>query len=79
MKCPRCGGTGNIEDASANVGDMIRLHREAMSWTQETLAEKVAKSRAQIANIEGGRSDLPMKTLKKFADAFGVSMKDLVP
>ena len=47
--------------------------------TQSELGKIIGMSRTQIANIEIGRSDLPIKTLARFAEAFNVSMKDLVP
>jgi transcriptional regulator with XRE-family HTH domain len=79
IKCPHCKGIGQIQMKEATVGDMILGVRNAKSWTQEKLAGSVGLSRAQIANIEGGRSDVPLKTLKRFADALGCTMRDLVP
>lgn len=65
--------------ASPGVGDMIRAHRAALDMTQQQLSELVGRSRAQIANIESGRSDIPLSALARFAQAFKCSMKDLVP
>lgn len=79
IKCPHCDGTGQIEMKRATVGDMILAVRKSKGWTQEKLAAGVGLSRAQIANIESGRSDMPMKTLARFAEALGVSMRDLMP
>ena len=79
VKCPHCDGTGRLSLERANVGDMILARRKANGLTQEQLAVKVGRSRAQIANIEGGRSDLPLKTLALFAEALSCSMRDLVP
>lgn len=79
IKCPHCDGTGKIPLSGATVGDMILVARKAKRMTQERLASEVGLSRAQVANIEGGRSDVPMKTLKRFADALGTTMRELVP
>jgi transcriptional regulator with XRE-family HTH domain len=79
VKCPHCDGTGELADDQANVGAMILLHRKAAGMTQQDLASQVGLSRPQIANIEVGRSDMPVSRLLKFAAAFGVSMKDLIP
>lgn len=79
IKCPHCRGTGQLEMRAATVGDMILGVRNAKNMTQDMLAQKVRLSRAQIANIEGGRSDVPLKTLARFAEALGTTMRDLVP
>ena len=77
MRCPYCDGKGNL--AHPTVGAMILAMRQTRKLTQQALCVKVGLSRAQIANIESGRSDIPIKTLAKFAAAFKCSMKDLVP
>ena len=79
IKCPHCRGTGKIEADKATIGDMILCIRDKKSMTQADLAGKVGLSRAQIANIEAGRSDITIRGLAKFAAAFGCAMKDLVP
>lgn len=79
MKCPHCNGTGALEPNEANVGTMIMSVRKSRDMTQKQLSEKCGLSRAQIANIEVGRSDIPTKTLAKFAQALNCSMRDLIP
>lgn len=79
IKCPHCDGTGTISLNAASVGDMIMIARKARKITQAELANSVGLSRAQIANLEAGRSDLPTKTLARFADALGTTMRELVP
>mgnify|MGYP001555698466 CR=1 FL=1 len=79
MKCPHCNGTGSLSADSIHPGTLILAMRKAKSLTQLDLASRVGMSRAQIANIEVGRSDMPLRTLARFAAALEVSMKDLVP
>ena len=79
MSCPHCGGTGKLMGEQITVGALILATRKAKDLTQADLAQRIGISRTQIANIEIGRSDLPIKTLARFAEALGVSMKDLVP
>lgn len=77
--CPHCDGTGRMSIERASIGDTILAARKAKGMTQQDLCEKVQLSRAQIANIEAGRSDMPLKTLARFAEALGCSMRDLIP
>jgi transcriptional regulator with XRE-family HTH domain len=77
MKCPHCKGTGELEIAS--LGDALKYYRTAAGMTQDELAEKAGIGRAQIANIEAGRSDTPVRMLMKLADGIGCSAKDLLP
>jgi transcriptional regulator with XRE-family HTH domain len=79
MKCPYCSGTGDLPVEQVHVGSLIVAARKAKGMTQADLAASVGVSRAQIANIESGRSDFPMSRLRKMADALGVSLRDLVP
>lgn len=79
IKCPHCDGSGRLTLERASVGTMILAARKAHDMTQEELAGKVQLSRAQVANIEGGRSDMPIKTLARFAEALDVPMRDLIP
>jgi transcriptional regulator with XRE-family HTH domain len=77
MKCPYCNGTGDL--INPEVGALILLARQAKGMTQEQLGIGSSLSRAQIANIELGKSDVPTRTLARIAQTLGVSMKDLVP
>lgn len=77
--CPTCKGTGRVLLKNATVGMMILMRRTEAGLTQQELCERVGLSRAQIANIEGGRSDMPISRLQKFATALGCTMKDFFP
>lgn len=79
VKCPHCDGTGRIALERASTGDMILAARKAKGMTQEELAGKVGLSRAQVANLEGGRTDTTLSKLAKFAAALDVTTKELVP
>lgn len=79
MKCPHCDGSGEMPDDKVTIGEMILMHRKARDMTQADLAPLVGLSRPQVANIEGGRTDLPVSRLMLFAKALGVTMKELIP
>lgn len=79
MKCPHCDGKGELSNDDITPGAIILSYRKRQKMTQQDLASKVGLSRAQIANIEVNRSDITLRGLKAFANAFGIQMKDLVP
>ena len=71
-----CDDIGRRGDS---VGERIFLARKKARLTQEQLSERVGVSRAQIANIEGGRSDVPVRTLQRIAQALGINAGALIP
>lgn len=77
MKCPHCNGSGELN--APHFGDLVHAARRARNMTQQDVSTAAGISRAQVANMEAGRTDIPLKTLKRIADALGCSMKDLVP
>ena len=79
MKCPHCDGTGELRPEETTVGTMVLSIRKSVGMTQQELSSKCSLSRAQIANLETGRTDIPTLTLRRIADALGCSAKDLLP
>jgi transcriptional regulator with XRE-family HTH domain len=77
MKCPYCDGSGVL--SAPTVGALVVAARRGAGMTQIQVAERAMLSRAQIANLECDRTDIPLKTLARIADAIGCTMKDLVP
>lgn len=81
MKCPHCDGTGEISvpNGSPHSGLLILAARKAAGMTQSDLGTKVGRSNSHIANIEKGRFSFDVRQLAAFAEALGVTAKDLVP
>ncbi len=59
------------------LGERIRVLRKGSGLTQERLAERADVSVNFIGNAERGESAASVKTLRRFAKALGVSLKDL--
>jgi transcriptional regulator with XRE-family HTH domain len=60
------------------MGNKITEVRESKNMTQEELAEKSGVSRTIISGLESGRvSNTTTGTLKKIADALGLSVNEL--
>ena len=55
------------------LGDKIRAERIAKGLSQEELAAKTSVSRAQISNIEKGKSKPAVNIVTDIADALGAS------
>ncbi len=79
MKCPHCNGTGDLTPEQLTVSSMVLAARRAAGLTQMELSEKSGLGRSQIANIEVDRSDIPVKTLRRLAEALGVPAGSLIP
>ena len=56
----------------------VRVWRDYRGLTQVALAETSGVNRVQIAEIEAGRKSGSVETLKKLADALGVTVDDLI-
>jgi transcriptional regulator with XRE-family HTH domain len=77
MDCPHCNGTGEVSDPG--LGTLMTARRKALGLTQAEVSAKCGLGRAQIANIEGGRTDVPTKTLIRIAEALSCRPGDLLP
>lgn len=65
-------------DRLLNGEQPLRVWRDLRGLTQAALGERAGVNRVQIADIEAGRKTGSVGTIKKLADALGLSMDDLV-
>lgn len=66
-------------DRKVSIAENLKHHRMAKNWSQQELAEISGVSQAQISYIENGKKKNPgVITLKKLADALGVSVEELI-
>ena len=56
----------------------LRVWRSYRGLTQSALARTSGVNRVQIADIEAGRKNGSVETVRKLADALGVAVDDLV-
>lgn len=62
-----------------NIGARVKMARKRAQLSQDALARRAGMSVSAVAQIEqGGRNDPHYSTLVKLADAFGVSISELV-
>ena len=57
----------------------LRVWREYRGLSQSGLARTTGVNRVQIVEIESGRNTGSVRTLRRLADALGISVDDLVP
>ena len=60
------------------LGTQIKKHRQALDWSQETLAEKTYVSRQTISNWENDKSYPDIQSLLLLSTLFDVSLDQLV-
>lgn len=56
----------------------LRVWREFRGSTQTALAKASSVNRVQIADIEAGRKSGSIETVKKLADALGITLDELI-
>ena len=59
------------------IGNRIAELRNAKSFSQEQVAERIGISRQKYARIENGINSVTLEILVKLADVFDVTVKDI--
>ena len=60
------------------IGARIRTFRKKSGYTQEQLAMTISSSTAYVSNIEHGIKKPSQQKLAQIAEAFGVTVDDLI-
>ena len=69
----------NVHSEEYILGQNIRKYRKQKGWSQKDLSDAVDMDRANISGIENGeRGVMSCVTLRKFAQALGVTMDALM-
>lgn len=56
------------------IGRQLKALRKSQKMTQQTVADKVGITRATLSNYEIDRRTPDLKTLRKLAECYGVSL-----
>jgi RNA polymerase sigma factor (sigma-70 family) len=67
-----------IKNLEARMASTMHAIRESKHLSQRQLAEKIGVPRTYISKIENGKAIPTLPSLERFADAFGMSMSELV-
>lgn len=65
------------EEGGASAGEIIRLARKKLGWTQKELAEKADVAMPTIGGVESGKGSPRGSTLTRILDALGLTADDL--
>ena len=68
----------NKNSINLQIGTKIRLERNKRKWSQEKLAEHANMNKNSIGFIERGESSPTAETLAKIADAFEMTLSELL-
>lgn len=60
-------------------GRRVRELREVAGLTQEQLAQMVGMAQTRLPAIEQGQRDMHLSTMRRFARALGVPLRELLP
>ena len=60
------------------IGRKIRAEREKMGVSQERLGELAKVHRTYVGMVERGEKNITIFNLRRFAQALGVRVKDLI-
>lgn len=69
---------GDVLKAILSGENPVKVYRKYRGFTQAQLGEKAGVAQNTIADIENGRKDGSVKTIKAIAGALGVDIDDLV-
>lgn len=60
------------------TGERIKFYRKRAGMTQQMLSDKIQLSRSYLTDVENGRYNPSVKTLKKIAAALNIMTKNLI-
>ena len=68
-----------MSNTKTTIGDNIRKYRKKLGISQDILSKRANLAFHTIAKIEAGSTPDPrIETVKKIADALGVTLDDLI-
>lgn len=67
-----------MESESAKLGKNLKRIRTQKGMTQGDIVRALGVSRSFVSNIENGKTNPTLSTIKRIADALGVSVDKLL-
>ena len=66
------------KDILMAFGDRVRELRKEAGWSQEEFADEAELDRTYIGGIERGERNLALRNIQKIAEAFGITIAELM-
>ena len=65
-------------DIKRQFGERIRKLRKKRGWKLIELSVETARGRVFLSNLENGKHEPKLGTIKRLADSFGISISQLM-
>ncbi|MFA6602115.1 MAG: helix-turn-helix transcriptional regulator [Candidatus Paceibacterota bacterium] len=60
------------------LGKKIKAEREKLGLTQEGLGKKLKMHRTYVGMVERGEKNISVVSLRRFAEALGLTLRDII-
>jgi len=67
-----------MKRTTTKLGEFLRARREALGFTQRSLAQKLGVEASHVAFIESGRRKPSLKLVARIADTLGLDRQDVL-
>lgn len=67
-----------MQRTTTKLGEFLRARREALGFTQRSLAQKLGVEASHVAFIESGRRKPSLKLVARIADTLGLDRQDVL-
>jgi transcriptional regulator with XRE-family HTH domain len=68
---------GKVPDVRERFGFAVKVHREALHWTQEELAARAGIHRTYLSDVERGGRNIALVNIERLAQALGLRLAEL--
>jgi transcriptional regulator with XRE-family HTH domain len=75
---PKVADRSDHERVLGNLGDAIRVRRQALGMSQEALADAAGINRTHMGEVERGKRNISFMSIVKIAKAMDAKASDII-
>jgi len=75
---PKVADRSDHERVLGNLGDAIRIRRQALGMSQEALADAAGINRTHMGEVERGKRNISFMSIVKIATAIDAKASDII-